>query len=225
SRAPCTCPTRNCRRRLAPAEFCMNWRPHPAGGSCSIAPSASGRPWRYRRHRTPALKTRVIFPGASTPGKKGAGRSRGNPQRPPFHVRGPLPGCIASMQPVSMNIAVAVLIIFPAQFARSSMTLENFLNRRTVITAGSALLLGAALSPLRAQTNGGKLPIGTIGAGHIGSTIGGLWVKNGHKVLFSSRHPEEFKDLVGGVRPPAPTRAVGKGVALPWSWCGARTLT
>src|SRR5215471_21304722 len=109
-----------------------------------------------------------------------------------FIVRARCHGCIASMQPVSMNIAVAVLIIFSAQFARSSMTLENFLNRRTVITAGSALLLGAALSPLRAQTNAGKLPIGTIGAGHIGSTIGGLWVKNGHKILFSSRHPEEL---------------------------------
>src|SRR6516225_12310513 len=30
------------------------------------------------------------------------------------------------MQPVSMNIAVAVLIILSAQFARSSMMLENF---------------------------------------------------------------------------------------------------
>src|SRR6516162_6691416 len=39
---------------------------------------------------------------------------------------------MASMQPVSMNIAVAVLIILSAQFARSSMMLENFLNRRSV---------------------------------------------------------------------------------------------
>src|ERR1700747_3502954 len=83
------------------------------------------------------------------------------------------------------------------------MTLNNFLDRRTVLTAGGALMFGATLSPWgpRAQTSGGKLPIGTIGAGHIGSTIGGLWIKNGHKVLFSSRHPEEFKDLVAGFRP------------------------
>src|SRR6516225_4559315 len=83
------------------------------------------------------------------------------------------------------------------------MILDSFLDRRTVLTAGSALMFGAALSPweLRAQTSGGKLPIGTIGAGQIGSTIGGLWVENGHKVLFSSRHPEELKDLVSGLGP------------------------
>ena len=57
------------------------------------------------------------------------------------------------------------------------------------------------ISPLRAQINGDKMPIGTIGSGHIGSTIGGLWVKNGHKVLFSSRHPEELKDMVAGLGP------------------------
>src|SRR6516165_11426581 len=118
------------------------------------------------------------------------------------------------MQPVSMNIAVAVLIILSAQFARSSMMLENFLNRRTVLTAGSALLFGAALSPLRAQTNGEKLPIGTIGAGRIGSTIGGLWVKSGHKVLFSSRHPEELKDLVAGLGPLAQAGTVEQAIAF-----------
>ena len=94
------------------------------------------------------------------------------------------------------------------------MMLENFLNRRTVLTAGSALLFGAALSPLRAQTNGGKLPIGTIGAGRIGSTIGGLWVKSGHTVLFSSRHPEELKDLVAGLGPLAQAGTVEQAIAF-----------
>jgi predicted dinucleotide-binding enzyme len=95
------------------------------------------------------------------------------------------------------------------------MALDSFLNRRTVLTAGSALTLGATLSPweLRAQTNGGKLPIGTIGAGHIGSTIGGLWVKNGHKVLFSSRHPEGLKDLVAGLGPLALAGTVEQAIA------------
>jgi 8-hydroxy-5-deazaflavin:NADPH oxidoreductase len=96
------------------------------------------------------------------------------------------------------------------------MTLENFLNRRTVLTAGSALMFGAALSPweLRAQTNSAKQPIGTIGAGHIGSTIGGLWVKNGHKVLFSSRHPEELRDLVAGLGPLAQAGTVEQAIGF-----------
>src|ERR1700751_4137645 len=96
------------------------------------------------------------------------------------------------------------------------MTLENFLNRRTVLTAGSALMFGAALSPweLRAQTNSAKQPIGTIGAGHIGSTIGGLWVKNRHKVLFSSRHPEEQRDLVAGLGPLAQAGSVEQAIGF-----------
>ena len=96
------------------------------------------------------------------------------------------------------------------------MTMDKSLNRRTVLTAGSALMFGAALSPweLRAQTNSAKQPIGTIGAGHIGSTIGGLWVKNGHKVLFSSRHPEELRDLVAGLGPLAQAGSVEQAIAL-----------
>jgi predicted dinucleotide-binding enzyme len=96
------------------------------------------------------------------------------------------------------------------------MTLDNFLNRRAALAAGSALMFGAALSPweLRAQTNGAKQPIGTVGAGHIGSTIGGLWVKNGHKVLFSSRHPEELRDLVAGLGPLAQAGTVEQAIAF-----------
>jgi 8-hydroxy-5-deazaflavin:NADPH oxidoreductase len=71
-------------------------------------------------------------------------------------------------------------------------------DRRAVLGAGGALMLAAALWPARApaQTSGNKLRIGVIGSGHIGGTIGGLWVKAGHPVLFSSRHPEELKGLV-----------------------------
>lgn len=71
-------------------------------------------------------------------------------------------------------------------------------DRRVVLAAGSALILGAALWPMRslAQGTDGKLRIGVIGSGKIGGTIGGLWVKAGHLVLFSSRHPEELKGLV-----------------------------
>jgi len=72
--------------------------------------------------------------------------------------------------------------------------------RRALIGAGGALILGAALRPVGARAQAAaKMHIGVIGSGHIGGTVGGLWVKNGHKVLFSSRHPEELKDLVAGL--------------------------
>jgi len=64
-------------------------------------------------------------------------------------------------------------------------------SRRALLGASGALALLALLQPLRifAQAGGGNLRIGIIGSGHIGGAIGGLWVKAGHPVLFSSRHP------------------------------------
>jgi predicted dinucleotide-binding enzyme len=69
-----------------------------------------------------------------------------------------------------------------------------------IVAGGAALLAAASPSEALAQTTGGMpLKIGTIGAGHIGSTLGTLWLKAGHPVMFSSRHPEELKSLVDGL--------------------------
>ncbi|GHO72338.1 hypothetical protein KSD_01090 [Ktedonobacter sp. SOSP1-85] len=38
--------------------------------------------------------------------------------------------------------------------------------------------------------------LGIIGSGHIGATVGKLWAKAGHSVLFSSRNPEQLAELV-----------------------------
>lgn len=40
------------------------------------------------------------------------------------------------------------------------------------------------------------MKIGIIGSGKIGGNLGKSWAKAGHKVLFSSRHPEELSSLV-----------------------------
>ena len=89
-------------------------------------------------------------------------------------------------------------------------------SRRTLLAATSAVAFGAIFrSPeLHAQSGDGKRPIGTIGAGRIGSAIGGLWIKNGHKVLFSSRHPEELKDLAAGLGPLAQAGTVDQAIAF-----------
>jgi predicted dinucleotide-binding enzyme len=75
----------------------------------------------------------------------------------------------------------------------------------------SALMLGASLWPARALAQS-KAPIGIIGSGNIGGTIGGLWVKAGHPVMFSSRHPEELKDLAGKLGPLAKTGTVAQAI-------------
>ncbi|MGU3540851.1 NADPH-dependent F420 reductase [Methylobacterium sp. A54F] len=64
---------------------------------------------------------------------------------------------------------------------------------RRRLLLGTALALGLAALPARAAE---PIRIGIIGAGNIGGTIGGLWVKAGHPVMFASRHPEELKGLV-----------------------------
>jgi 8-hydroxy-5-deazaflavin:NADPH oxidoreductase len=87
--------------------------------------------------------------------------------------------------------------------------------RRALLGAGGALILGTALWPAgaSAQTTA-KMHIGVIGSGHIGGTIGGLWVKDGHRVLFSSRHPEELKDLVAGLGELAQAGTVQQAIAF-----------
>ncbi len=40
------------------------------------------------------------------------------------------------------------------------------------------------------------MKIGVIGSGGIGGTIGTLWAKAGHEVLFSSRNPDKLSTLV-----------------------------
>jgi 8-hydroxy-5-deazaflavin:NADPH oxidoreductase len=89
-------------------------------------------------------------------------------------------------------------------------------SRRALLGATGAVALLAALRPLQAhaQAGGGKLRIGTVGSGHIGGTIGGLWVKAGHPVMFSSRHPEELKDMVAGLGPLARSGTVADAVAF-----------
>ena len=87
-------------------------------------------------------------------------------------------------------------------------------NRRALL-GGGALLLGAALLPASALAQADdKLRIGVIGSGHIGGTIGGLWVKNGHQVFFSSRHPEELKDLVSGLGANAQSGTVQQAIEV-----------
>ena len=48
-----------------------------------------------------------------------------------------------------------------------------------------------------------KLKIGVIGSGRIGGTLVELWVKAGHEVFFSSRHPEELQEFARRLGPAA----------------------
>src|SRR5689334_1786064 len=71
------------------------------------------------------------------------------------------------------------------------------IDRRTLVAAAGVLTLDTILRPANLYAQGtSPSRVGIIGSGHIGGSIGGLWVKKRHPVLFSSRHPEELKDMV-----------------------------
>ncbi|MCJ2037056.1 NADPH-dependent F420 reductase [Methylobacterium sp. J-068] len=99
---------------------------------------------------------------------------------------------------------------------------ETMSRRAILALAASAALVSAV--PAWAQTAPQPARIGVIGAGNIGSTIGGLWAKAGHEVMLSSRHPETLKGLVEGLGPKAragtPAEAIAFGdvilIAVPY---------
>jgi len=92
--------------------------------------------------------------------------------------------------------------------------------RRAVLylIASAAAFAALAARPLvgLAQTGPAAQPlkIATIGAGREGSALGTLFVKAGHKVMFSSRNPEQLKDLVAGLGPLAQAGTVAEAIAF-----------
>lgn len=89
--------------------------------------------------------------------------------------------------------------------------------RRVLRLAGMLAVLAVAPRPniTVAQTAAGSpLKIGMIGAGRQGGALGTLFVKAGHPVMFSSRHPDTLKGLVGGLGPLAQAGSVEQAIAF-----------
>ena len=99
--------------------------------------------------------------------------------------------------------------------------------RYIVVIAALVLALGTLPRAAFAQaaTGGSAIKIGIIGSGNLGGAVGTLWVKSGHPVLFSSRHPEELKKLTDSLGPLARAGTVREAlefgdvifVAVPYS--------
>ena len=94
---------------------------------------------------------------------------------------------------------------------------------RVAGVAAATIALGSLSLTARAASD--KLKIGVIGSGRIGSTLGGLWVKAGHEVMFSSLDIEHDKALAaklgGGARAGTSREAAAFGdvllIAVPYS--------
>jgi 8-hydroxy-5-deazaflavin:NADPH oxidoreductase len=90
--------------------------------------------------------------------------------------------------------------------------------RRTfmdLLAGGLALASFTVPTGAFAQTSSlSSIKIATIGAGHEGGALGTLFAKLGHPVMFSSRHPEELKDLVAAAGPTARAGTTSEAVAF-----------
>jgi 8-hydroxy-5-deazaflavin:NADPH oxidoreductase len=91
-------------------------------------------------------------------------------------------------------------------------------NRREflhVAAGGMSLALATWLLTTLAQAQGpAPLKIGMIGAGREGGALGTAWVKAGHPVMFSSRHPEQLKGLVDSLGSLAQAGTVEQAIAF-----------
>jgi 8-hydroxy-5-deazaflavin:NADPH oxidoreductase len=75
------------------------------------------------------------------------------------------------------------------------------LRRRDILKAAGAIL---ALHPLLAEkvcaaVDAGKIKIGVIGSGNVGSALGRVWANAGHQVMFASRNLEHDKQLAAAI--------------------------
>src|SRR5436190_15139718 len=116
------------------------------------------------------------------------------------------------------KIAPAPLMPTPLSLQGLTITNRGVANSRRdflLTVAGGIAGLAVACWPaqVRAQPAGGSpLRISTIGAGREGGALGALFIKAGHSVMFSSRHPDNLKGLVDGLGPLARAGTVAEAV-------------
>ena len=94
-------------------------------------------------------------------------------------------------------------------------------DRRKLLRLGAAGVLFGVLAAqpsatVWAQAKGAASPakIGIVGSGRLGGTVGALWVKAGHEVMFSSRHPEALKEMASKLGPRAHVGTVSEAMAF-----------
>src|SRR5262245_53928693 len=97
---------------------------------------------------------------------------------------------------------------------------------RPLITAAGicSILPGADLDgscsapgPARAwaqTTPAAPLKIGSVGAGRMGGALGALCIQAGYPVMFSSRHPEQLKEMAAHLGPLAQAGPVEQAIAF-----------
>ncbi len=91
-------------------------------------------------------------------------------------------------------------------------------NRRGFLQAAALTAASLAMGAMPRPTLSAGMKVGVIGSGKVGGTVGALWVKAGHEVMFSSLELEHDKALAarlgGGARAGTSKEAAAFGEVL-----------
>ncbi len=88
-------------------------------------------------------------------------------------------------------------------------------SRRVVLGAIGAAALTLLAPGGRTRAEGkGRLKIGMIGSGNVGSSLGRVWARAGHQVMFSSRNLEHDKTLAAQIGANARAGTPGEAAAF-----------
>jgi len=98
----------------------------------------------------------------------------------------------------------------------TGLPFRNRSRRGFLRLSGAAVLAFAAqrMPAVAQRSSDANLKIGIVGSGKLGGSVGARWVKAGHEVMFSSRHPEELKTLVESLGPRARAGTVRDAIAF-----------
>jgi 8-hydroxy-5-deazaflavin:NADPH oxidoreductase len=86
---------------------------------------------------------------------------------------------------------------------RAACSRRDALRVTGILAAGLAADWLPLTAPGRPAESQAGVKIGIIGAGRIGGALGEHWVRAGHEVLLSSRHPEKLRPLADRLGPRA----------------------
>jgi predicted dinucleotide-binding enzyme len=77
--------------------------------------------------------------------------------------------------------------------------IRNFRRRDILKAAGAVVAFRPLLFAKATAAGDGKVKIGVIGSGNVGTALGRVWANAGHQVMFSSRNLDHDKQLAASI--------------------------
>ena len=92
--------------------------------------------------------------------------------------------------------------------------IRNFRRRDILKAAGAIVAVRPLLFANATAAGDGKVKIGVIGSGNVGTALGRVWANAGHQVMFSSRNLDHDKQLAASIGANAHAGTPGEAAAF-----------